>query len=425
MLDRTKAPEFKTIDKISMQEAVRIEFANKLKFYSINAGDRDVVKIELIFDAGSAFQNKPLLASTVSNLLFEGTAKRTGSEIAEYIDFYGAFNQTESGKDSASVILYSLNKHLDKLLPLMKEVLTEASFPQKELDIYLQNQIQKFRVDNQKVNYLARRHFLNLLFGDNNFYGYFLKEEDFKNLNTEELRAFFYSRYSANNCWGIVSGKVTTGITDELSTVFGSDWRYSDHLAVPPMDFFKPKEQKLLIEKDDALQSAIRIGRRLFNKTHSDYPGMMILNTVLGGYFGSRLMANIREDKGYTYGIGSGIMPLEQSGYFFISTEVGADVCSKAIDEIYFEIKRLREELIPSEELDQVKSYMLGVMLKDTDGPFALADRFKSIHEFGLGYEYYDRYCNTINTITSEELNILANKYLKEEDLIEVVAGKK
>jgi zinc protease len=425
MLDRTQAPEFKNIDIIPIQKAVRHELDNHLKFYSVNAGDMDVVKLELVFDAGSAFQSKPLVASTVSNLLFEGTKTKTGPEIAEYIDFYGAFNQTESGKDSSSVILYSLSKHLNKLLPLLKEVLTEASFPQKELDVYRQNQIQKFKVDNQKVSYLARRHFLNLLFGDNNFYGYFLKEEDFDQLTDAELKSYFHNRYSSNNCYGIIAGKVTSEVMEEVCKVFGSDWRFSDHLAVPPIEFFQPKEFKKLVEKSDALQSAIRIGRRLFNKTHGDYPGMLVLNTVLGGYFGSRLMANIREDKGYTYGIGSGIMPLAQTGYFFISTEVGADVCSKAIDEIYFEIRRLREELIPSEELDQVRNYMLGVMLKDTDGPFSLAERFKSIHEFGLGYEYYERFCSTIKTITSEELNILANKYLKEEDLLEVVAGKK
>lgn len=168
----------------------------------------------------------------------------------------------------------------------------------------------------------------------------------------------------------------------------------------------------------------MRVGRVLFNKTHEDYFKFQVLNTVLGGYFGSRLMANIREDKGYTYGIGSGLNNLVHSGTFFISTEVGADVTQQTLTEIYKELKLLREELIDEEELETVRNYILGQFLRSVDGPFTLADKFKSIWEFGLDYSFFDKYFHAVKTVTPKELRDLANKYLQEKDLIECVVGK-
>lgn len=176
--------------------------------------------------------------------------------------------------------------------------------------------------------------------------------------------------------------------------------------------------------RDDAVQSAIRIGRILFNKLDPDYHAMKVLNTVLGGYFGSRLMANIREEKGYTYGIGSRIISLRNAGYFFISTEVGADVCKPAIKEIYSEIKRLCDELVPDDELALVKSYMLGDFVRSVDGPFALAEKFKKIMLYNLGYDYYDTFVDTVRNVSSQQLRDLANKYLTENHLHELVVGK-
>src|SRR6201999_3753609 len=154
------------------------------------------------------------------------------------------------------------------------------------------------------------------------------------------------------------------------------------------------------------------MGLPTINRTHPDFSAMQILNTVLGGYFGSRLMANIREDKGYTYGIGSGISSLKHGAALFIATEVGADVCKAAINEIEKEINLLKTELIPEEELSLVRNYMLGSLLGSLENVFSHADKFKNIYFAGLDYDYYDRYTNTVKTITAPELKKLAEKYL-------------
>ena len=166
------------------------------------------------------------------------------------------------------------------------------------------------------------------------------------------------------------------------------------------------------------------MGKILFNKTHPDFMGLTVLNTVFGGYFGSRLMMNIREDKGFTYGIGSGLVSLHNSGFFFITSEVGADVSKDAINEIYKELRKLTEEKIPEDELNLVRNYMLGSFMRSIDGPFALAEKYKSVLEYNLDFDYYLKFIETIKNITSNDLLNLAQKYFTEDSMIELLVGK-
>ncbi|HRH66403.1 MAG TPA: insulinase family protein, partial [Bacteroidia bacterium] len=203
------------------------------------------------------------------------------------------------------------------------------------------------------------------------------------------------------------------------------NWSGGAEANAPAPELSYTGGQKQFIEKEGAVQSAIRIGRRLFNRNHPDYPGMAVLNTVLGGYFGSRLMSNIREDKGYTYGIGSALVSMKQEGYFFISTEVGADVTVPALTEIYKEIDLLKTELVEEEELAMVRNYMRGTFLKGIENAFHLADRFRSLHLHGLGYDYYQKYLEKVRTIQPDEIKALANKYLDSGAFYELVVGRK
>lgn len=425
MVDRTIAPEVKQISEIELIPAQKVVLANGLTVYTINAGSQELVKIEWLFDAGSKFETQKLAARTANTLLKEGTKNLSSAQIAEQLDYYGSFLETDCSKDKAHLTIYSLNKHLSSVLPVVEDILKNATFPEHEFEVYKQNSKQKLIVNNQKVDVLARNHFNALLFGENHPYGQITAANDYDALELHTVKAFYQNYYTAKNCSIVVSGLIQDETIQLLHKHFGTDWKSHEPVkpAATPVSSSAKKEN--LIEKADAVQSAIRIGRVLFNKTHPDYFGMQVLNTVLGGYFGSRLMNNIREDKGYTYGIGSGIASLQEGGYFFIATEVGVDVCKEAVKEIFVEIKKLREELIPDEELDLVKNYLLGTFVRSIDGPFALSEKFISILEYKLDYSFYTAYLNAIRTITPTALRTLAANYLKEEDLIELVVGKK
>lgn len=426
MLNRTAAPEFKIIDSISIIKAGEQRLDNGIPVYTIHAGSQELSKIEFIFNAGMYHQHRTLVASSANTLLESGTSKFNAHQISENIDFYGSFLELGTGQDFSSVCLYTLNKYLKESLNYIEAILKDSIFPQEEVDIHLSTKKQKYQINSQKVNHLARRRFSELLFGSHHPYGVDVKSEDFDTLTRAEVLEFYKQHYTSRNCFIVVAGYLPSDIIPTLNALFGTSHWGNEKTPLPSEALIvPPTTQKNIVEKPDAIQSAIRMGRLLFNKTHPDYFKFQVLNTVLGGYFGSRLMANIREDKGYTYGIGSGLNSFLKAGYFTISTEVGADVTQKALDEIYKEIRKLREELVSEEELETVRNYILGQFLRSVDGPFALAEKFKAVKEFGLDYSYYDNYFNAVKTATPAELRDLANKYLQESDLIECVAGRK
>jgi zinc protease len=426
MPNRIIAPEFKTIEKINIIKAGECLLDNGIPVYTINAGSQELTKIEFVFNAGMYYQDRTLIASTVNTLLESGTSKYNSHQISESIDFFGSFLELGTGQDFASVSLYSLNKYLDESLHFIENIIKDSIFPQEEIDIHLANKKQKHLINSQKVNHLARRKFSELLFGSHHPYGIDVESHDFDTLTREEVIDFYKARYTSKNCFIVAAGNLPPNLINTLNAHFGKE-SWGNVASENPQDvqLISTSQQKNIVEKKDAIQSAIRVGRVLFNKTHPDYFKFQVLNTLLGGYFGSRLMANIREDKGYTYGIGSGLSSFVRAGYFSISTEVGADVTQNALGEIYKEIKRLREEPVGMDELETVRNYILGQFLRSVDGPFALAEKFKAIREFGLDYSYYENYFKSVQTVTPAELKDLANTYLQEKDLIECIAGRK
>ncbi len=425
-LNRKQAPDFKTIDKIDIQHAVSHTLDNGIKVYTIDSGSQELTKLEFLFKAGMYYQSQPLLASAANNLLETGTKNYSANELSDNIDFFGSFFECSVEQDFASLALFSLNKYLDKSLHYVEDIIKNPIFPKDEFDIYISNKKQKHLVNSEKVNVLARRRFSELTFGENHPYGVIVKDEDFDKLTLQSVIEFYKTFYHSANCAIIASGKLSKDLIETLNQFFGkTTWGHVQAIPVPQVTIDTTKQQKHFIEKPDAIQSAVRVGRLMFNKKNPDYFKFQVLNTILGGYFGSRLMANIREDKGYTYGIGSGLASLLHGGFFFISTEVGTDVTNDTLKEIYKEIKTLREELVDADELETVRNYVLGQFLRSVDGPYSLADKFKAIWEFDLGYDYFEKYFEAVKNITPQEIKNLANTYLQEKDLIELVVGKK
>ena len=424
MLNRTLAPESKQIDQIYFIEPLRQQLDNGIPVFTINAGKQELVRIEFIFNNVNWNPSRPLEAVAVSHLVNNGTAKLSAKDIADQVDYYGAFLQTEYGADQTAIKLYTLNKHLSSVLPILRSILTESIFPEQEVAIFAQNQKQSLQVSLQKNDYLARKTFANALFGDTT-YGSNIDIEDYDRLQRENLLAYYKSAYKPGNCTIIVAGKFEEAEFNVLNNIIGADWNNDELSNVNKFSFAGKGGETLMIEKPEALQSAIRMGTLGITRKHADFAGFQVLNCLLGGYFGSRLMANIREDKGYTYGIGSAVTSLRDAGYFFIATEVGADVCDSALQEIDKEIDILKSELVPDEELNLVRNYMLGSMLGSLENAFSHADKFKNVYFSGLDHRYYADYIQTVKRITPLEIQQLANKYLNTDQFIKVVVGKK
>lgn len=426
MIDRALAPAFKQVENIELIHATPHVLSNEVKVFVIAGGEQEIVRLEFIFSNVNWDEFKPIQAFVTNTMLNDGTSEYAASQIAEKIDYYGAFLTTEYGYDQSTVTLCTLNKHLASTLPIVKAILTDSIFPENELRTFVRNQKQKLSVSLEKNDFLSRRLFNKALFG-NTLYGHDTQANDYDALTQQELKEYFDQAYQPKNCTIIASGKVTDATLKQIEQHFGKDWsnKTTKDIHENSFAFKKSSGGDLYLEKSDALQSAIRLGQVSVNRVHPDFTGLQVLNTILGGYFGSRLMANIREDKGYTYGIGSALMSFKNTGCFFIASEVGVDVCSATLNEIQKELTTLQREPVSTNELSLVRNYMLGSILGSLENTLSHADKFKNIYFFGLGYEYYDRYIKTVRTITADELLQLANQYLRFDEMEKVIVGKK
>ena len=419
MLNRTEAPAFKQIEDIQFIKAQKHVLTNQIPVFVVNAGDQDLVRIEFIFSNSAWDINRPIMPSVTNSMLTEGTHSLSSAQIAAKIDYYGAFFQAEYGYDQSSLTLYALNKHIANTLPIIKEMLTGSIFPDKELETLLRNAKQRLKVGLEKNDVLARRSFLNALFGDS-IYGYNNTLEDYDNVKKDHLINYYSKVYHPKNCTIVMSGKISQEQVSLINQLFGN-WEGATQNHQFEVNFSSSSDKLHYTERKDALQSAIRIGMPSINRTHPDFIGLQILNTVLGGYFGSRLMANIREDKGYTYGIHSYLQNYMHAGAWMVSTDAGKDVCKATIEEVYKEMKKLREELVGEEELKLVKNYMFGALLGDLDGPFQIISRWKTYLLNDLTEDYFYNTIKVVRSVRPEELQALANTYLKEEDFYELV----
>lgn len=424
-LNKKQQPEFKNIENINIPVPEKINLDNGIKTYIINAGTQEIIKIDIIFNAGSWYQEKPLIATIVNEMLTEGTKSLTSQQIAEKLDYYGAFIHPNPTKDFGNITLYTLKKYLPETIKILDDIIKNPIFPEDELKTFLSKRKQQFQIELEKVTNIARREFNEQLFGENHPYGKKTKLKDYDLVNRKDVIQFHKRLYHSGNCKIILSGKIDDSDIKLLNQYLGSkDW--SIKTEAKSLNFgitYQPKMESF-VEKENVTQSAIRLGGIIINKEHPDYHKLNVVNTILGGYFGSRLMKTIREEKGYTYGISSVLVSLKHAGYLVILSEVGANVAKNAIADVITEIKKLRLEKVSQQELNLVKNYMLGDLLRSFDGPFEISASFINIIDLGLDTNYYDKAVEAIRTITPDEIILIANKYLHEETLIKTIAGK-
>lgn len=422
MLNRAKAPDIQEIRILDLPEPKKYFLDNGIPVYAINMGTQDVLKLEVVFYAGRPFEEKKLASRATAGLLKEGTKKYSASQIAETIDFYGGTLSTPVNLDTSNIQLYTLAKHFDSLLPVVAEMLSQPLFPEEELQSFKNRNVQRLQIDLTKNDVVAYRTVTEKIFGKDVPYGYNSFKETYQALEREDLRKHFSKNYNAGNCQIFLSGKITEKHIKTLNKHLGqviaegkqNELNYTASISTP---------QKLKIEHPDTIQTAIRIGRKLFNKKHEDFKGFYILSTILGGYFGSRLMTNIREDKGYTYNIFSTVDSMLMDGCFYIGTEVGNEFAEKTLAEIYREFEILQNELIGDSELEMVRNYLLGNLLTMLDGAFNVSEVIKAHILEDLPLSEFSELVQVIKTTSPQEIQRLAQKYLNKKDMWEVQVG--
>lgn len=424
MTDRKTPPAIK--DAVSFDYILPAiheqQLSNGIPLYWLNAGVQDVVEISWVFPAGLWQEPKQGVSQATAGLLKNGTSKRTAHEIHEALEFYGASLKVGPGNDFSTLTLHTLTKHLEQLLPIVYEILTDAIFPQQELDIHRQNAIQRLMVNLRQCDFVANQQIDAALFGPEHPYGRYTQKEKIEAITREDLLDFYKKQYDLAGVKIFMGGKVGAKEVGLLETIFGKD-KLVHTPSVQTVFALEPATEKKLhiINDPNGVQGAIRIGRLFPNRHHEDFIPMVVLNTLFGGYFGSRLMSNIREEKGYTYGIYCSLSSYLNGGEMSIHTEVGRDVVEPAIKEIYYEMEQLCNEPADEEELLLVKNYLLGNLLGDLDGPFSILQRWRTLILNGMTIEHFNRNIRIYKTITAKELQTLAQRYYTLPDFHEIV----
>lgn len=421
-IDRKTPPRIKDAVEfdVRLKPAERATLSNGTEVYAVNAGAEDVLQLEWVFYAGNWFEKKNIVAATANFMLKNGTTQKTAYQLNEHFEYYGSYLNRACYNETATVTLHCLSKHLDVLLPVVREMLTDSVFPEDELATYKQNMQQRLRVNLKKCDFVAGRLIDTYLYGEDHPYGRYSRFEDFEAIRRDEVAAFYREHYRHGKLLLFAAGKLPANLFAALEKYFGDLPLQGKRLEdMPPRPMTEKKYR--VINDPQGVQGAVRLGSPFPNRHHPDFMKAQVLNNVFGGFFGSRLMSNIREDKGYTYGIYSYLENHIQQCAWVISTEAGRDVCEATVAEVYKEMKALRDAPVGDEELLLVRNYMIGSILGDLDGPFHIINRWKNLVLNGLDEQFFYRQIETIKTVSAEELQALAVKYLQPEHFYELV----
>ena len=427
MLDRTVAPPVQPLARVTLPAADVLLLPSGARLHVLANDAQPVVRLQVVFRAGKVAEDRPGLASLTARMLLEGTTSRTARQIADEVAFYGASLDCDAGFDRSTLTLYCLTRHLPALLPLVTDVLSNPAFPVAELEQLKTRTIQNVLVERQKTSFLASERFNELLFGAETPYGRPFDSDAYQALTVEEAQAFHRLAYSLDNAEVFLCGDVAAE-QELVVAAFSAVSMAGNAAATVQASTATQVAAFAAIDTDrvavaGSLQASVRMGRDWPSPTHPDTHRLKLLVNVLGGYFGSRLMRNIREDKGLTYGIYASVAPREWGTSLVIGTDVKGESADFAVSEIQMEMRRLQEELIPAEELAIVKNYILGKFANELSTVFEQCDKYKNIIFLGLPADYYTEFVRLTETADAETLQELAQHYLVPEAMQIVVAG--
>jgi predicted Zn-dependent peptidase len=425
-LDRSTPPSAGPLPAPNFPAIQRYKLSNGLPVYCISFGTEDLVELQFNYAAGHSRESQTGLANLTSRMMIEGTRSYDSLALSEMLDFYGASIDIESGFESTTFSLTSLTKHLTPSLELLEEILFGPTFQEHEFKIYIQRSLQQLEVEEQKTTYIARKNFSRHLFGADHPYGRFTGKSEIIQIRLPQLVQYYAEYFAQGPQFILACGRFDTEVLlDGLEHYFGTNIYSGKNIpsaAQSSMVLSAAGIHEYPIK--DTLQSTIRAGHLAIPRNHADFNRLQLVNLIFGGYFGSRLMKNIREEKGYTYGIGSSLTGLRYSGYLGISTDVANEYIAPVKHEIIFEMQRMQRELVGREELDTARNYFLGILLSRRETLFQIGEIVRNALSNELEFSDIDKAFRELPEMTPEDIQTLARKYFHPEQLVWVIAGK-
>ncbi len=404
-----------------------MKLSNGMPVLIVEKHDVPLVELRLMVEAGTAHDPDatPGLASMTASMLTEGAAGRSALELADEIDFLGASIGASAGYHTAVISLFTPLSKLEEALPLFADVVLQPDFPPQELERLRKDRLTSLRQWHDDARAVASIQFNAVLYGNSHPYGRLAggTEKSLRAMKIENLREFYGKYYHAGGAVLIAAGDVTAAsLVPKLQSLFGS-WR-----SGPPVQASIPEAKQVssrritLVHKPGAAQSEIRIGRIGVPRLTEDYYALVVMNTILGGSFASRLNQNLREKHGYTYGARSSFSFRRSAGPFLAAAAVQTAVTDKAVAEFMKELRGMLEP-VPEQELERAKNYIAYGYPGSFETAGQMAVELAQLAEFGLPYDLFNSFTERIRAVTREDVQRVARAYLDPERVEIVVVG--
>ena len=420
-------PQPPTIRPMSLESLVLPQLQampNGVPLYRLSGADKGVVRFDILFKGGYAVQSKPLLAMFANRMLREGAGALSAAEISQKLDYYGAWIDMYSSQNCNHITLYTMSKHFEPLLQVLEEMIKRPLFPQDNLDTVQRNNRSYFTVNSHKVDVVSQRYFENSLWGEGHPLGHVVEATDYDAITRDDVVEYYNSYYGSRNCAMFIAGSVNDAMLSAIARRFGNDvWGCENACGDFAVAAPSPHVGRRVVPVQGTMQSAVKMGFMAMESSHPDFHKFRFLCVLLGGYFGSRLMSNIREENGYTYHIAAEMDAYGKRNAFMISSEAATEYVEPLIAEVYRELERLVTEPVDDSEIELVRNYIMGELCREYEGQSAKSEVFINAWLSGVGFDSVNRYIDEIKSVTAADLQRLACEYFKKENMIEIVAG--
>lgn len=428
-LDRSQRPPVHPLTEITIPRVQTRTLANGLRIHQFHGSDVPYVRIVWIFPSSINAGEDISLAKYADQFLLLGTEHYSRAALAEKIEFHGAQLYFGRSHTTRTLTLICLHRHLDEMLTVVLELLTEANFPEADLDNAKNILLQGLQQQKQRPSKIAGWAFYRALYGPHHANGFVPSEEAIQSITRDKVLGYYQRRWLKQPMEIAVSGKLTDEVLKSIEAIFDdAHWTQGISHQGPvatPYSLHKPQLATELHQHipREGTQSTLLIGGHVLTVDDSRYHDQRIMSFVLGGYFGSRLMKNLREQNGFTYGVHSQIVAEADKAHIQISTDVGLEVTQAALDAIYLEINRLKTELAPESELSQVRNTLLGNIASTLGTPDKCMNLFLPLLNNGKDYDWLELYMARVKSITAEDIRQIAQTSLNTDEWVQIRVG--
>lgn len=422
--DRTQAPVQHPIAEIKLPTPRSGLLANGIPYHIIDNENLDLIHLIIQIRVGILHEPQKHLALFTYALLKESSKDHTSTEVADLLDFYGTHYSISETLDKTSIMISVPKKNIAKILPVIFDFISNPHYREENLEIYKNLKIKDLEYNSQKTDVRNTQLMLHAMFGNRYTAGQFSTKENLQAVTIPQMQAFHQETFCAENIKLYATGHIDLEVEGCITQLFAQISHGQRSAEIVNLQIPADPSPLIYEKMANSVQSSITLCRPLFGYTDEERPDFSILSTVTGGYFGSRLMQNLRERNGYTYGISSGSVYFGDQSLFIINSDVNIKDTQAAIDACFEELERLQNEPVGDEELESVKNYIVGDLLRDVENSVSYLKKYAFWNYHGLDEKEFQNSLQHIHHIDAEKILFLSRKYFQHNKFTKVIVGE-